>query len=182
VLGGTGVWLSVATRNLDRVEVSWTGPLTCTGAEVVHHRPGGEGPRVQAMRMRQTMDCILPVRIDNHSRLMVHVNRVVLPYMGPGGGGAARVEELGGQPPLGAASRRQGRIDAVFPQNRQLEPGEHLAFDVRFTFRPSGCDSPRAVTTVGPMPRVVVSSLGRTATRDTGKIAFVGTEDSSCDT
>ncbi|MGH3334067.1 MAG: hypothetical protein ACRDPJ_22460 [Nocardioidaceae bacterium] len=164
---------------LTRVDVAWSGPLTCTGTEVVHRRSGFGGPRVTAMRLRKSMECTLPVRVSNHGGHSVRLDRIVLPYMGPGGGAAVRVERLDGQRPLGRPSR-QGRIDAVFPVGHTVPSAGRYDFDIHFTFRPGGCTAGLTTMTSG-MPTVRVSTLGTTSSlRSATPVGFAPTRDSDC--
>jgi hypothetical protein len=172
-------WRASSGAALDRVLVRVSTP-DCVGAAPVFHRSEGFG-RVPAVRMREGMDCTVAVRVANRGERPVHLDRVVLPFMGPGGGTGARVEHLNGRAPLGPDSRRTGRIDAVFPVDGTLRPGASVDFDVPFTFRPAGCSSPGSVMTVSDMPRVVVSALGQTRRIAGGPLALIGTPDSSCD-
>jgi hypothetical protein len=172
-------WLILSADRIDQVLVR-SGVPTCTGTEVVFRRGFGE-ERVPAIRMQQQMVCTLPVRVLNRGERPVGLERMVLPFMGPGGGTGARVEQLDGRAPLGPASADNGRIDAEFPLGSTLAAGERARFDVELTFRPEGCASPGSVMGIGGMPRVVVSALGRTGDVAGETLALVGTRDSSCD-
>lgn len=172
-------WMAVAADRLDHVVVR-SGVPRCAGTEVVPRRGFGL-EQVQAIRIREQMVCTLPVRVVNRGERPVDLERMVLPFMGPGGGAGARVEQLDGRAPLGPASYRNGRIDAVFPLGSTLAAGERARFEVELTFRPRGCTSPGGLMTVGGMPRVVVSALGRTGEAAGGTLGLIGTRDSSCD-
>jgi hypothetical protein len=179
VVVGAGGWLLVSAKQLDQVVVR-SGVPRCSGTEVVFRR--GFGPeQVPAIRMREQMVCTLPVRVVNRGDRPVDLERMVLPFMGPGGGTGARVEQFAGLAPLGPASSNDGGIDAEFRLGSTLAAGERARFEVDITFRPEGCASPGGLMTIGGMPRVVVSALGRTGEVAGGALGVIGTRDSSCD-
>lgn len=172
--------LAAVERRLDAIEVRVADPV-CVGTKVRTARPSDSARPVPTIAMRQGMRCVLPVRVANGGDHEVHLDRLVLPYLGSGSGLAARVERIGDLRPRGPASGR-GRLDAVFDVDTTLPPGRHHDFDIPITFGPTGCSSPRTTIFVSQTPRIVVSTLGRTRRVAPATLGFVGTEDSSCDT
>lgn len=170
-------WVAEAADQRDHIEVTWSRPVTCTGTEVVWRRLDiGEPSRVRAVRLRRSMDCDLPVRLTNHGRHSVRVDKLRLPFMGPGGGAAVQVGKLDGRRPL------PGRIDGVFPMQRSLQPGNSYDFVINFSFRapPKGCTA-EGVLWMRGFPQVTVTAMGRTGTRSSDRtIAFAGTRESNC--
>jgi hypothetical protein len=176
VAAGLLGWRSYVGVQAEAVTVAWDGRMSCTGTEVSYRSigPGREGLR--PVPMRGGLDCTLPVSVTNDSSWGVRVDRVVLSGMGPGGGAAIKAAPLDGVRP------RRGEVDAVYPLDRALAPGEAYSFDVRLLFRERGCSSEDSTLTVSGFPTVHVSLLGGTAERDAPeRLPLAGTADSSCD-
>lgn len=173
VLGAMVAWRVVAADAREKVTVTWSGPVECTGTTVEQARPDDEP--ITAIRLREGMSCTLPVRVTNNSRFAVTVVRVRLPYMGPQAGPGVQVTQLGGTPVA-----RPNAVDAVFRLRERLEPGAAYDFDIDFEFRPRGCTSP-GVFWVAEFPQVRVLALGRPGVRKAREaLGFLGTHDSDC--
>jgi len=153
-------------------------PPRCSGSEVVWRRVGA-GHRVPVMRLSESMDCRVRLRVSNLGRWPVRVSDVVLPLMGRRAGGAFEVERLGGRRPV--VGRTSDGLDAVFGVDRALGAGERYEVPIRFTFRPGGCTANDAVTWLARMPQVTVSAIGRSGTVYGHQVvAFGGTAASDC--
>ena len=171
------VWIGTSRLQRDRVDVAWAGELHCTGAEISSVRVEG-GSRVPAMAMRASMDCRRTARITNDGWLSVEVDQVTLPLMGPGGGGGVQVQTLEGGTAVGAADS----VDAIFDLHRSVKAGSSEEFEVEFRFRPDGCDSDGGSMWLDGLPRVRISALGLSGSRENPEYtAFRGTAESSCD-
>jgi hypothetical protein len=175
VLGAMVAWRVVAAGARDKVAVTWSGSVECTGTTVEQARPDGEP--IPAIRLREGMSCTLPVRVTNDSRFTVTVMRVRLPYLGPEAGPAVQVTQLDGTPVA-----RPNAVDAVFRLRERLEPGAAYDFDVDFEFRPppEGCTD-EGLFKMDEFPQVRVLALGRPGVRKAQEsIGFLGSRDSDC--
>jgi hypothetical protein len=170
-------WRVVAADARRNVSVTWSGPVTCTGTTVEQVRPGDEGEPIPAIRLRKGMSCTLPVRVTNESRFTVTVTRVRLALMGPDGGAAIQVRELGGRP-----WSRPDTVDAFFKVDERLGEGESYDFELDFELRPppEGCTDAGLFWVEG-LPRVRVLALGRPGQQTPAEaIGFLGTRDTDC--
>lgn len=166
-------WMWVAALQREDVAVSMSVPPRCTGSEVEWRRVG-DGDRLPAMRLSESMDCRVRLRVSNHGRWPVRVADVVFPLMGRHAGGAFRVEQVAGIRPRVDAS--SGDTDAVFRVDRRLAAGERYEVPVSFTFRPGGCTARRALVWLQQMPQITVSAMGRAGTVSGQQVvAFRGT-------
>lgn len=173
VVLAAGTWVWVADAQRDHTSVTWSGPVTCTGTDLVRVRLDG-GP-VRAMRLVPGMACTVAVRVRNDGWFPVSVEQVVLPYMGPEGGAAVQVRRLDGQRADPGAT---DAIDATFTRQATLRPTQTDDFVVRFTFRPDGCTAPGTMFVRG-LPEVTVSALGLAERRSAEETAaFRGTRKS----
>ncbi len=182
--GGVGLaavlvsaWFVITSLQLGQVEVDRTTPVECRGTEVTEERVGTGGP-VTAMRLVPGMKCTIGVQVTNEGTSAVKVTEVLLPYMGPDGGAAVRVNRLDRLEP---EPEPADTIDALFTVDQELAAGEDYEFEMTFVFRPRGCTS-QGVMTVPGMPTVTVSSWGREVERTADEpVAFRGTKQSNCD-
>lgn len=175
-LGAMVAWRVVASGARDKVAVTWSGPIECTGTTVGTSTV--DGARIPAIRLREGMSCTLPVRVTNQSRFTVTVLRVRLPYLGPEAGAGVQATRLEGAPVA-----RADTIDAFFRLRERLEPGAAYDFDVELEFRPppEGCAADGNLLWMKEFPRVRVLALGRTGVRSAPEtIGFLGTADSDC--
>lgn len=149
-----GGWVWIADAQRDRVSVTWSGPVTCTGTDLV--RAEAAGAPVRAARLVPGMACKVAVQVRNDGWFPVALEQVVLPTMGPGGGAAVQVRRLDGQTPVPGSA---DAVDATFAREATLRPTQTDDFVVRFTFRPEGCTAPGTLLVEG-LPEVTVSALG----------------------
>jgi hypothetical protein len=175
-----GVWTGAARMQRDGISVTWSGPVQCTGSRVTQESVSESERPIQAMRLQPSMRCRLPVRIANEGWAPVEMERVRLPYMGPGGGAAVQVAKLDGRRPL---ADPEIDVDAVFEMRHRLPAGSTDRFVIEFTFRPRGCTA-EGLMWVSDMPEVTIKALGRSGQRSpSGFIGFRGTPESdNCST
>lgn len=176
------VWWGAAAHRLSQVAVTWDnasgrgGPFTCRGTTVTE-RPLGAGlGRVPVFSARPGMDCALSVRVTNRGSGTVHLRAVVLPFMGPAGGGEVQVASLADLPRAPAESDEG--THAAFEVDRALNGGASEVFAIHFTHRDDGCSA--ATTWFQGFPKVSVSALGLADTVTSPKVlAFRGTGQAS---
>ena len=150
---GSGVWVWGSSRAISDVEVAWRGEPACTGTglEKDHH----------TIRAQQGMACVITVEVHNTGRWGVHLDRAVLPYLGPGGGGVVRAGEIDGRAPRPASTADD--VDARIELDHHLDAGETWTFRTLVVFRADGCTDAGTGTFYG-WPALVVRSWGRDGT------------------
>lgn len=139
ILAGVLAWQSVAASAADEVDV-WTGPPRCQGVLGVRTAHGESGPQQIVMLGKGTeakdFRCTVTVFVANRSGRTLHLDRVVLPIMGPRGGAVVRVDSTG-DPSIW--SHEGGDIDAVQELDLDVGGGDRTSFQVDYVFRPGGC-------------------------------------------
>lgn len=149
--------------SISKVEIT-AGSPACTGTSV-SNSPG-------AIQLRPGMKCSVPVTLRNAGRLAVHLDEVVLPYMGAEGGAAVQVKSWEGRVPEGA------EINAVFEMDRRLESGDTWETEIEFDFRPEGCTD--RGTHSSNILEVQASAWGRSVRVTGAGVLFDGTTESEC--
>lgn len=155
-------WWAMASARRDAVEVLWDdrdgrgAPVTCRGT-TVPERALGEGlGRAPVLRLRPGMDCTLTFLVRNGGSSAVHLDAIVLPYLGPEGGAQVQVTGLDG---LWFARRHSdGGLDAAYRVDSELGPGQTRRFTAHFAFREEGCSA--GTPWIEDFPRVRVEALG----------------------
>jgi len=176
-VAGVG-WLGVATSRLGHVAVAWDNasgqgrPISCLGTTVTERRLGDPVGRVPVLRLQPGMDCALSIRLINRGSGTVHLDTVVLPYMGPEGGAEVQVANLADLPR--ATAQPEDGLHAAFELDRALPEGESHRFTIHFTYRDNGFSS--GTIWVGNIPRLSVTALTVTNTVASPRtLAFQGT-------
>jgi hypothetical protein len=116
------------------------------------------GKPVVAVEARPAMHCTLQVQIINRGRLTVTLNKLVLPYLGPGTGTVVQAAPVNGIEPRTVPD---DSIDAEYRIGRSLPPGKTRTVTVAFVYHESGCMAAGAVG-LDHWPRLEASVLGRT--------------------
>jgi hypothetical protein len=134
-------WWVLAGRSAGGVLVSWTP--TCSGTEAGFAppaSPGTDDPLAGAyvVDVRPGFACEMRVEITNTSRWTAHLSAIEAPLMGPLGGGEIRAEP----DPAPPALRPNGleEVDATFPLDRDVAPGDSTTVTVRISWREAGCN------------------------------------------
>lgn len=170
-------WWAMASARRGAVEVLWddrdgrAAPVTCRDT-TVRERALGEGlGRAPVLRLRPGMDCTLTFLVRNDGSSAVHLDAVVLPYLGPEGGAQVQVAGLDG---LRFARRHSdGGLDAAYRVDGELGPGQTRRFTAHFAFREEGCTA--GTVWIEGFPRVRVEALGTVEQVDGPRtIAFSG--------
>lgn len=160
VVAGLLGWGSVAASAADDVEV-WTGPPQCRGVSGVGPALGESGPQPvvnlgKGMAAKE-MRCVLRVFVDNQSGRTLHLDRAVVPIMGPVGGAVVRVD-MRQDPARWSVGDAEG--EAVHTLDVDVESKETTWFEVHYVFRPRGCTQ----GTMWTYADLEASVLGRSVT------------------
>lgn len=150
VAGGWVLWTS---RAMSAVEVGWRGEPDCSGATL--ERDG------HTIKAQDGMSCVITVEVRNTGGRTVHLDRAVLPFLGPGGGAVVRAGEIDGRDPAPAVAAND--IDARIDLDHDLEGGETWTFRTLVVFRKNGCTSAGTGSFYG-WPVVEIATLGRHGT------------------
>lgn len=152
VVGGAVVagWVTWAGRIAGDVEVSWSAESpACVGTTV--KRAGSQRPVIEAV---ESMRCVITVEMSNGSGRTVHLARAVASLVGPRTGA---VVTAGNAEP--ASKQGESDIDALFPLDRDLRPGQSTEFEVVLVLNPRGCNGGTLFSSDWPV--VTVETLGR---------------------
>jgi hypothetical protein len=154
-----------------------TGVPDCEGTRptTVDESHLGETFRRVAIPMVEDFRCTLSIRVDNDSDRTVTLGRMTIPVAGPHAGPAFKATFVNGQ-----AQPDPDATDAYAALDVELAPGESAVVPVVMEFRESGCDSKGGGEHVSPRIRVR-SGLATHDLEVSDLPAFLGTEDSSCD-
>ena len=175
-----GLWAVASSVLRAQVEVHSSRP-DCDGTRVVG-KDLGDGfsghEWVPAMQLRPGMRCTVTVRVRNGGPVAVRLEEVVLPYMGPDGGAAARSRIMDGRRFRSLSDPTGDRLDARFARHDRIGPGGTVRFTVTYEFRPQGCDEGGTLW-MRDQPRLFVSALGHRGEVDGhSTIAFTSTAQS----
>lgn len=121
-------WWTWTSHVTGSVEVAWDGEPTCTGTNL---RPDGH-----TIEARQGMSCVISVTVRNDGPVAVHLDRAVLPFMGPHGGSVLKGAVIDDRELVPSAD---GRVDAAIVLDHELGSGESWTFRTRIVFRAHGC-------------------------------------------
>ncbi|WP_243057315.1 hypothetical protein [Nocardioides sp. SR21] len=127
-----GGWLWMTTRAADGVEVTWRdGDPTCTGTTTrSDERFGTVVAATSQMRCRYTIE------ISNDSDRGIHLVEIEAPGVGPETGSVVTVDPTTSPAPVPA----DDGLDAVYPLDQDLAPGESTSVDIVVVFHPEGCN------------------------------------------
>lgn len=150
VVGLGATWWMWTSHFTGGVEVAWADEPTCTGTSLTQ-----DGHTIEA---RRGMSCVITVTVRNDGPVEVHLERAVLPYVGPDGGSVVRAAApVDGLRPEGDALTD---IDATLPLKRELGSGESWTFRTRIVFRDDGWTAAGKLWIDG-WPTVRAEYLGR---------------------
>ena len=145
-----GGWLLWSGRVASGVSVTWSpGSPACEGTTV--DEPLSRRPVIVA---KKGMRCVIEVEVTNRSGRTVQVVDAVARFVGPRTGAALTAQN--------AEPAERGSpygIDAHFPIDRSLAPGESTTLEIVLVLHPRGCNS--GTLWVSEWPTVTVEALGR---------------------
>lgn len=157
------VWATGTSAVAADVEVTSAGSPECEGA-TFRTRQGRE-----VLVVTPQTRCVYTFEITNHGVTTVHLDALLLPYLGAGGGGVVRADPT------------TGDLDAPYPLDRDLEPGESTTVTTVVRYRPRGCTA--GITWFHDWPKVELTSFGRALTlrgADTFTFTYRGGQNPGC--
>lgn len=163
-------------------------PLRCADGQATTTADIGavepDEPVRHAVAMTEDLDCVMRFFVANETGHAVTIDRISVPLLSPGAGGpAVQADSLLTNYNDVAEAEIEERSDVAWPVGDPLLPGETLHYAIALSFDETGCSTAGGSVTIPDIPTVTVSFRGRDsmAHSETVDLAFVGTEDSSCD-
>lgn len=153
VVAGLVVWQQTASRWRADVTAGYAATLRCAGT-TVHQTQG-----VPFVTLRPGLRCILSLRVSNNGPHGVHIDTLTLPFMGADTGAQLRAHGPG----QGVAT---GGRDALFHLDRDVSAHASFVVSYQLRFWPGGCIGQGTSQIISELPRLTVSTLGRSGSRN----------------